>query len=297
MRFSFAGAFFLALALVVFAGNLSPMTSKDVSLMLRSGYSSDAVQRELAARHFIGTLDAAGEKNLVLAGASPVLINGLKSGAFAVPASEVSAVQAELAVKEQRRAAQVEESRKLNTLYQAQLAAKRNAPPATAGVQAGNLASLVKGELVASRNGVLGPYGDAEFEKKKLIGLYASAHWCGPCREFTPKLVAYYNKVAATHPEFEIVFVSNDKTAAAMEGYMREDQMPWPALSFGKVAGNQSIKKYFGDSIPCLVIVDDAGKVVFDTYAGKNYRGPEAVLADLDQFFAGKGPAQVAQAP
>ena len=294
MRFPFAGAAFLALAFVVLAGN-PPMTSKDVSLMLRSGYSSDAVEREVAARHFLGTLDASSEKTLVQAGASPALISGLKSGAFAVPASEVSAVQAELAAKEQRRAAQLEESRKLNTLYQAQLAEKRNAPPATAGGQAGNIAALVKGELVASRNGVVGPYADAEFEKKKLIGLYASAHWCGPCREFTPKLVAYYNKIVAAHPEFEIVFVSNDKTASAMEGYMREGQMPWPALSFGKIAGNQSIRKYFGDSIPCLVIVDETGKVISDTYAGANYRGPEAVLADLDKLFAGKDPAQVAQ--
>jgi nucleoredoxin len=296
MRFPFAGAFFLGLAFVVFAGSLPPMTSKDVSLMLRSGYSSDAVEREVATRHFMGTLDASSEKTLVQAGASPGLISGLKSGVFAIPANEVSAVQAELAAKEQRRAAQVEESRKQNTLYQAQLAEKRNAPPATAGAQAGNIASLVKGELVTSRNGVLGPYVDAEFEKKKLIGLYASAHWCGPCREFTPKLVAYYNKIVAAHPEFEIVFVSNDKTASAMEGYMREDQMPWPALNFAKVKGNDALKKYFGDSIPCLVIVDENGKVISDTYAGKNYRGPEAVLADLDQHFAGKGPAQIAQA-
>jgi hypothetical protein len=42
--------------------------------------------------------------------------------------------------------------------------------------------------------------------------------------------------------------------------------------------------------------VDENGKVISDTYAGKNYRGPEAVLADLDQLFAGKSPAQLAQA-
>ena len=53
--------------------------------------------------------------------------------------------------------------------------------------------------------------------------------------------------------------------------------------------------KYFGGSIPCLVVVDENGKVVFDTYAGKNYRGPEAVLADLDQLFTGKSSTQIAQ--
>jgi nucleoredoxin len=286
------------LALVSFglAGNLPPLSLKEVSLMLRSGYSSDAVEHEVTVRHFIGTLDLAGEKNLAQAGASPGLIGKLKSGAFAVPATELATVQAELAAKAKRHAAELEESRKLNTLYQARLAQTRNAlaPNAAAGL-ANSIASLVKGELVTSNNGVLRPYLDGDFEKKKLIALYHSAYWCPPCRKFTPQLVAFYNKIAAAHPEFEIVFVSNDKSASAMEGYMRDDQMPWPAVSFDKVSGNAGLMKYFGESIPCLVVVDENGKVVFDTYAGKNYRGPEAVLNDLDQLFTDKGPTRVAQ--
>jgi nucleoredoxin len=296
VRFSLAGIFFLALVGFGFAGNLPPLSLKDVSLMLRSGYSSDAVEREVTARHFMGTLDASGEKTLVRAGASPDLIGRLKSGAFAVPATEVAAVKAELAAKERRRSAELEESRKLDTLYQARLAQGRSAAPGNTGAQVSGIAPLVKGQLVTSRNGLLRPYLDGEFEKKRLIGLYLSAAWCPPCRQFTPKLVAYYNKNAAAHPEFEILFLSNDKSAGAMEKYMRDDQMPWPAVSYDKVASNEAFKKYFGESIPCLVVVDETGKVIFDSYAGKNYRGPEAVLADLDQLFAGKSPAQVAQA-
>ncbi|MEY2506647.1 MAG: nucleoredoxin [Verrucomicrobiota bacterium] len=296
MRLSLVTALVAAVVSFGFAGNLPPLTHKDISLMLRSGYSSDAVEREIAARHFIGTLDANAEKNLIQAGGSPALISKLKSGAFAVPAAEAAAVQADLATKAQRRTAQLEESRKLDTLYQARLAQTRNAPPPNSPAP-GAIAALVKGELVTSRNGVLHPYLDADFEKKKLIGLYFSAHWCARCRKFTPALVAFYNKHAAAHPEFEILFVSNDKTAPAMEGYMREVQMPWPALSFDKVSGNAALNKYAGSGIPSLVVVDENGKVVFDTNAGQNYRGPEAVLADLEQLFAGKSsPAQVAQA-
>jgi nucleoredoxin len=296
MRFLLAGLILFALASFGFTSNPPPMTVKDVSLMLRSGYSAEDVEREVAARHFMGTLEASAEKNLVQAGASPGLINGLKSGAFAIPASEVAAVQAELAVKEQRRAAQVEEARKLNTLYQAQLAQKRSASAANATARVSSIAALVKGDLVTSQNGITRPYLDAEFEKKKLIGLYFSAHWCGPCRKFTPNLVAFYKKHVAVHPEFEILFVSNDKSAPAMEGYMRDMQMPWPAVSYDKVAGNQALKKYAGSGIPCLVVVDETGKVIFDTYAGRNSRGVEAVLNDLDQFFAAKSSGQIAQA-
>jgi Thioredoxin-like len=295
MRIFFAGTLLFALAALGLAGNLPPMTVKDISLMLRSGYSSEAVEREVAARHFTGTLDATAEKNLAEAGASPALVNALKSGAFAIPAEQEAAVQADLAAKAQGRAQQVEESRKLDTLYQARLAQTRNATPADAATKTTAIASLVKGDLINSRNGLLRPYLDSEFEKKKLIGLYFSAHGSALCRKFTPNLVAYYNKNAAAHPEFEILLVSFDKSAAAMEGSMRDLQMPWPAVGFDKASGNEALKKYAGAWIPCLVVVDENGKVVFDTYAGKNYRGPEAVLADLDQFFAGKSPSQVAQ--
>jgi nucleoredoxin len=296
MRLLLAALILFALAPVALTSNPSPMTVKDVSLMLRSGYGPDAVEREVAARHFIGTLDATAEKNLVQAGATPALISGLKSGLFAVPASQVAAVQAELAAKEQRRAAQMEESRKLNTLYQAELAQKRSAPSNTGAPQANSIAALVKGDLVTSQNGITRPYLDAEFEKKKLIAIYFSASWCGPCRKFTPNLVNFYNKNAAAHPEFEIVFVSNDKSAPAMESYMRDMRMPWPAVSFDKAAGIEALRKYAGSGIPCLVVVDETGKVIFDTFAGGNYRGPEAVVSELEQLFAGKSPGQLAQA-
>lgn len=166
MRFFLATAILFALAALGVAGPLPPMTVKDISLMLRSGYSSKAVEREVVARHFIGTFDAAAEKNLAQAGASPALVNGLKSGAFAVPAADLAAVQAELAAKAQARTRQLEESRRLDTLHQARLAQTRNTPPADTASKATAIASLIKGDLISSRNGLLRPYLDAEFEKK-----------------------------------------------------------------------------------------------------------------------------------
>jgi nucleoredoxin len=77
---------------------------------------------------------------------------------------------------------------------------------------------------------------------------------------------------------------------------MREEQMPWPAVSFDKIARNAALKKYAGSGIPCLVVVDETGKVIFDTYAGETYRGPKAVLTDLERLFAGKSPTEIAQA-
>ena len=45
----------------------------------------------------------------------------------------------------------------------------------------------------------------------KVLGLYFSAHWCPPCRGFTPKLAEWYKSVKETLPEFEIVFASSDR--------------------------------------------------------------------------------------
>ena len=152
----------------------------------------------------------------------------------------------------------------------------------------------MKGDLISWHNGGLVRFDDEALEKKKMIALYFSAHWCPPCRKFTPQLVEYYNRVAPQHPEFEIIFVSFDRSQFAMETYMREANMPWPAIDFAKVPGKEAIRKYAGEGIPCLVLVDASGKVISDSFAGKEYLGPAKVLADLDVIFAGASSAQVA---
>ena len=263
--------------------------------MLRSGYSVAAVEQEVTARYFVGEVDAGTEKTLVLAGAPAAFLASLKSGAYAVPAGELAAVQQSLAANERRRALQAEESKKLNTLYQAQLATARAAAPTAAAAALSNLISVLKGDLVTSKNGILSAYNDQALDKKKLIGLYFSARWCGPCRKFTPELVEYYNRVTPAHPELEIIFVSGDRSAPAMEAYMRDMQMPWPAVHFDKLATKEPLRAYAGAGIPCLVIIDAAtGQVVSDSYAGKQYLGPAKVLADLDRMFGTPAIAPVA---
>ena len=53
---------------------------------------------------------------------------------------------------------------------------------------------------------------DTALNGKKVIGLYFSAHWCGPCRGFTPALVEWYNEFKQSHEkgtELDIIFVNN----------------------------------------------------------------------------------------
>jgi nucleoredoxin len=262
-----------------------PLTTKEVTLMLRSGFSSEAVQQELSIRRFAGPFDAATEKTLKDAGAAPALIDALRSGSYLISPADAQAAQDALAAQAARRTREAEQSRKLNTLYQDQLARARAAAPSRSDT-ANVLAAQFKDDLVFWKNGSLARFDDQPLAQKKLIALYFSAHWCGPCRKFTPQLVEFYNRVAPQHPEFEIVFVSGDRTLFGMETYMRDAQMPWPAIDFAKLPGKAALKKYAGESIPCLVLVDAGGKVISDTYAGQNYVGPEKVLADLNTIFA-----------
>jgi nucleoredoxin len=277
------------------AGQL-PLTVSEISLMLRAGYSSGTLMSELSARRCVDVVDEANEKTLVNAGASAELIAALKSGMYSLSADKTAAVLEQMAAADERRQVQTEIARKSDARYQAQVAHERSikAPPTDAAV--GAMPEFLKGDLVQYRNGSVVPVDDSVIASKKLIAVYFSAHWCGPCRKFTPQLVEYYNRVAPQHPEFEIVFYSHDRSASDFENYMRETNMPWLAIDFPKLKGKQGLTKNAGPGIPSLVLFDSTGTLISSSYAGSQYRGPQQVLADLDNIFAGKPPTRLAAA-
>jgi len=261
--------------------------------MLRTGYSSDAVLKELSERHFADTVDEAKEKSLQQAGASTDLIKELKKGTFSLSSEQTAAAQQQLTEAAKRRDAEGERLR-FNTLYRDRLVQEHQGGVIrTPGAAHSVVRDLVKDGLVSWQHGSLARFDDSALENKKLIGLYFSAHWCGPCRKFTPDLVAYYNRVIPEHPEFEIIFVSSDKSASEMETYMRETSMPWPAIDFQKIPGKSEIVKYAGRGIPCLVLIDASGKVISNSFEGSNYVGPRKVLSDLDGIFSRATVAQL----
>ena len=267
-----------------------PLTVKDVSLMLRAGYSSNSLMQELSTRHFADTVDANKESVLRKAGASEDLIDKLTSGRYSLSPKQMALAQDKINDLAKRQADQAEIARN-TSLYQSEVA-KSTASRRTAA--ANSISEIVKGDLVQLHYGDLTHFDDDALEQKKLIALYFSAHWCAPCRKFTPQLVDFYNRVAPQHPEFELIFVSDDKSQFAFETYMHDANMPWPAIDYQKLAGKDGIRKYAGAGIPCLVVVDQNGAVVTSSFSGKQSFGPEKVLSDLDAIFAGKPLPQMA---
>ena len=97
--------------------------------------------------------------------------------------------------------------------------------------------------------------------KGKMVGFYFSAHWCGPCRAFTPQLVKFYKKVSKKH-NFEIVFVSSDRKSKAMQKYMKGAGMPWLAIPYGSPQIKALQQEFKVSGIPTLIVLDRNGRVV-----------------------------------
>eukprot|EP00584_Thalassiosira_punctigera_P019288 CAMPEP_0172550886 /NCGR_PEP_ID=MMETSP1067-20121228/33396_1 /TAXON_ID=265564 ORGANISM="Thalassiosira punctigera, Strain Tpunct2005C2" /NCGR_SAMPLE_ID=MMETSP1067 /ASSEMBLY_ACC=CAM_ASM_000444 /LENGTH=167 /DNA_ID=CAMNT_0013338567 /DNA_START=95 /DNA_END=598 /DNA_ORIENTATION=- len=117
-----------------------------------------------------------------------------------------------------------------------------------------------KGEEVPSSEALRG---------KKYVMLYFSAHWCPPCRKFTPLLAAAYNAhkahVAATgggddddEGEIEVIFVSSDSVQSEYDQY--RGAMPWLSVPFSNLhklrIKDELSGKYGVRGIPDLIVLD-----------------------------------------
>jgi nucleoredoxin len=111
---------------------------------------------------------------------------------------------------------------------------------------------------------------------KPYLVLYFSAHWCPPCRAFTPKLVEFY-KQKGGGTAFEIVFVSADRSAEDQAKYIKDAGMPWPAVPFARA---QTVAQQYGiGGIPNLIILTPDGSVVAQSEDRGNYIAPDEILA------------------
>jgi nucleoredoxin len=106
----------------------------------------------------------------------------------------------------------------------------------------------------------------------KKLGLYFSAHWCPPCRGFTPKLAEHYKAYKVGGLPFEVIFITGDRSEKDFNDYYKEMQSTggdWLALPWASKTQREELNSLFDVSgIPCLVIVDENGKVI-----NKNARG------------------------
>jgi nucleoredoxin len=109
-------------------------------------------------------------------------------------------------------------------------------------------------------------YTNEILKGKKVVGLYFSADWCGPCRKFTPELVTFYDKMNQRRghkSDFEIVWVSRCRDMQSYGQYFTH--MKWLALPFEEATGKRGqmlSNKYNVKGIPSLVLLDDLGNTI-----------------------------------
>ena len=73
-----------------------------------------------------------------------------------------------------------------------------------------------------------------------VLAFYFSAHWCPPCRQFTPMLADFYGEV----DNVEIVFVSSDRSPEDMLSYMKESHGDWLGVEHNSALANELKAKY-----------------------------------------------------
>ena len=131
----------------------------------------------------------------------------------------------------------------------------------------------------------------AEALAGKTVGLYFSAHWCPPCKAFTPELAKTYEAMKASgNDQFEIVFVSSDRDAAVFKEYAAE--MPWLSLPYAERELKEELSTACKvQGIPTLVIVGPDGKVINEDgraalskdKTGANFPWAPAPYAELEE--------------
>ncbi len=95
------------------------------------------------------------------------------------------------------------------------------------------------------------------------MGIYFSAHWCPPCRGFTPVLAQFYNDLkAADKDALEIIFCSSDQDDESFQEYFGEQ--PWTSVEFGADEA-ESLGQAFGvRGIPSFQVINVASGALVD---------------------------------
>lgn len=153
----------------------------------------------------------------------------------------------------------------------------------------GKMASVVQGKLVVpldSTDNKFVPYQLSAPYEYYLV--YFSAHWCGPCKKFTPKLVDYYKEKQLSANGVQVIFISRDFTERDMWKYMTGAKMPWPALGFDYRDRIDFFNRLAGSGIPDLLLLSASGEVVASAYDGGKYLGPQVVLDRLSEILKKK---------
>lgn len=127
----------------------------------------------------------------------------------------------------------------------------------------GRLNEELRGKLINAATG--GPAPLNTNEPPRYYVIYHAARWCPYTQKFTPELLALYKEKKAAHPEFEVIYVPAEKSAAELQQYAKEMDFPWPAVDFRQKQKSAVLAGILGHtSLPEFWVLDRHGNVVVD---------------------------------
>ncbi len=127
----------------------------------------------------------------------------------------------------------------------------------------GRLLDELQGKLIDSTSGK--PAALSTNTTPRYIAFYRGAGWCPPCRQFSPTLLKTYKELKPKHPDFELIFLSDDNSIPDLQKYVKEEGFPWLAVPQTRLKELQIVSPALGRSIPQLLVMDRHGKVHLDS--------------------------------
>jgi len=140
--------------------------------------------------------------------------------------------------------------------------------------KANSFCEIIKGCSLVKADESTKPVDEA-LAGKDIVLVYFSAHWCPPCRRFTPLLKNFYQDVS--EKGVELIFVSDDNSKEDMLNYMKESHGDWYAFEHESKIGQKLNKKFRVSGIPTLVALKTDGTIIDRDARGSIEKGASII--------------------